>query len=124
MGDPSPAEAAAVFLSTEALKTDDFDCQACGACCAYSQEWPRFSLESDEDLDKIPEDLVAADLSGMRCEADRCLALDGTLGLHVGCRIYAVRPIVCRDCMPGDPECLMARARLTETLQRAAEAAA
>ena len=118
---PDPADPAAVaitFLTGEALKTEDFDCQACGACCAYSQEWPRFSLESDEDLAKIPDAYVAADMSGMRCEADRCVALDGTLGRHVGCRIYAVRPIVCRDCMPGDPECLMARDRLIETLQR------
>ncbi|OQP84943.1 zinc/iron-chelating domain-containing protein [Rhizobium rhizosphaerae] len=113
-----PATVARIFLSGEALKTEDFDCQACGACCAYSEEWPRFSLESDEDLAKIPEAYVSADLSGMRCESDRCVALEGTLGLHVGCRIYALRPIVCRDCMPGDPECLMARDRLTETLQQ------
>ena len=87
-----------------------FDCQSCGACCAYSAEWPRFSLESDEQLALIPEDLVAADLSGMRCENDRCLALGGEIGKHVACGIYAVRPEVCRACMPGDPECLMARA--------------
>ena len=22
-------------------------CQACGACCSFSQDWPRFSLEDD-----------------------------------------------------------------------------
>lgn len=87
----------------------EFDCQSCGACCAYSAEWPRFSLESDEQLALIPEAFVAADLSGMRCENDRCLALAGEIGKHVACTIYAVRPEVCRACMPGDPECLMAR---------------
>ena len=47
----------------------------------------------------------------MRCENDRCLALSGGIGKHVACTIYAVRPEVCRACMPGDPECLMARER-------------
>lgn len=88
---------------------EPFDCQACGACCAYSADWPRFSLESDEQLDAIPEAMVAADLSGMKFENGRCVALKGELGKCVGCTIYAARPIVCRDCMPGDPECLMAR---------------
>lgn len=88
---------------------DIFDCQACGACCAYSADWPRFSLESDEELALIPEKMVADNLNGMRFEAGRCTALKGELGKHVGCTIYAVRPLVCRDCMPGDPECLEAR---------------
>ncbi|MBO3759291.1 YkgJ family cysteine cluster protein [Ciceribacter sp. L1K22] len=88
---------------------DIYDCQACGACCAYSEDWPRFSLETDEQLDAIPEAMVATDLSGMKFENGRCVALNGELGKCVGCTIYTVRPIVCRDCMPGDPECLMAR---------------
>ncbi|MEY9533333.1 Fe-S-cluster containining protein [Sinorhizobium fredii] len=48
----------------------------------------------------------------MRCENDRCTALEGALGKFVACKVYAVRPIVCRTCMPGDDECLMARQRL------------
>ena len=44
-----------------------FDCQTCGACCSYSDEWPRFSLEEEAQLELIPEALVAADLGGMRC---------------------------------------------------------
>lgn len=86
-----------------------FDCQACGACCSYSADWPRFTLESDEDIARIPEALISADLSGMRCEGVRCLALKGEIGKQVACTIYAVRPQVCHACMPGDPECLMAR---------------
>jgi Fe-S-cluster containining protein len=96
-----------------AVPAEDFDCQTCGACCAYSSDWPRFSLESEEDLSRIPPDLVSADLGGMRCENGRCMALDGVLGEHVGCRIYAVRPIVCRTCLPGDDECLTARQALS-----------
>jgi len=99
---------------TLAVPTDDFDCQSCGACCSYSEDWPRFSLETDEELDLIPAEYVSADLGGMRCEDNRCSALDGKLGIHVGCKIYAVRPIVCRTCMPGDDECLMARHKLSQ----------
>ncbi|HXV30977.1 MAG TPA: YkgJ family cysteine cluster protein [Sinorhizobium sp.] len=91
---------------------ESFDCQRCGACCTYSADWPRFSLETDEELDRIPAEFVATDLGGMRCENDRCTALAGTPGGFVACKVYAMRPIVCRTCMPGDDECLMARDRL------------
>ncbi len=87
-----------------------FDCQSCGACCAYSADWPRFSTEEDEQLDRIPEKFVAADLSGMRCDGVRCSALVGEVGKHTACGIYELRPDVCRACMPGDDACLMARA--------------
>lgn len=87
----------------------DFDCQACGACCAYSAEWPRFTLEDDADIARIPPAMLAANGSGMRCDGDRCVALTGKVGEATGCGIYALRPIVCRDCLPGDEACLMAR---------------
>jgi uncharacterized protein len=86
-------------------------CQACGACCSYSQNWPRFTTEEDSALDLIPEKFVNDRLSGMRCEGDRCSALSGKVGIATSCTIYAVRPEVCRTCMPGDPECAMARRR-------------
>jgi hypothetical protein len=50
-------------------------CQACGACCSYSSNWPRFTTEDDEALDLIPEKFVNERLSGMRCDGDRCSAL-------------------------------------------------
>jgi Fe-S-cluster containining protein len=84
-------------------------CQACGACCAYSQNWPRFSTEDDAALDLIPPELVNAQGSGMRCDGDRCAALQGRIGVATACAIYAVRPEVCRTCLPGDVECAMAR---------------
>ncbi|MBR1250518.1 YkgJ family cysteine cluster protein [Bradyrhizobium sp. AUGA SZCCT0169] len=86
-------------------------CQACGACCSYSRNWPRFTIEDDADLDLIPEKFVNDRLSGMRCDGDRCSALSGKVGEATACTIYAVRPEVCRTCMPGDPECAMARKR-------------
>ncbi len=87
----------------ETSPPDIFDCQTCGACCAYQADWPRFSMETDEEIAKIPENFIAADLSGMRFEAGRCTALTGELGKHVGCAVYANRPHVCRTCMPGIP---------------------
>ena len=72
-------------------------------------EWPRFSLESDEDLARIPEALVDDALGRMRCEGDRCAALSGQVGKHTACTIYDIRPDVCRACEPGDEACLIAR---------------
>ena len=86
-------------------------CQACGACCDYSAEWPRFSLESDAALSLIPERFVAANQAGMRCDGNRCAALAGKVGVSTVCTIYAHRPEVCRACQPGDDACQMARTR-------------
>lgn len=102
-----PLDATPSFLLSQGSA---FDCQSCGACCAYSADWPRFSTEDDEQLDRIPEKFVAADLSGMRCEGNRCSALTGEVGRHTACGIYDLRPDVCRACMPGGADCLMARA--------------
>jgi Fe-S-cluster containining protein len=84
-------------------------CQSCGACCAYSAEWPRFSLESEAVLARIPPALVDEGRGRMRCEGNRCAALQGEVGKSTRCSIYDRRPDVCRACMPGDPECLIAR---------------
>lgn len=90
---------------------DPSPCLTCGACCAYSREWPRFTLEDDSQIERIPSQLVNDRQSGMRCEGDRCLALIGKIGLETRCAIYAVRPDVCRACQPGDDACNMARER-------------
>ncbi len=89
----------------------DSPCQACGACCSYSSNWPRFSTEDDAALALIPKDLVNERQSGMRCDGERCAALRGKVGVITSCAIYAVRPEVCRTCLPGDVECGMARRR-------------
>jgi uncharacterized protein len=88
-----------------------YDCQACGACCSYSAEWPRFSLESEAELDMIPRAYVDDARGRMRCAGDRCAALTGEVGVATSCAIHAVRPQVCRACLPGDAACLMARRR-------------
>lgn len=85
-------------------------CQACGACCAHSREWPRFTLESDAEIERIPAALIDESEAGMRCDGDRCAALRGEIGIATSCGIYDVRPMVCRECVPGDDACSMARA--------------
>ena len=86
-------------------------CRSCGACCAFSRTWPRFSLEHDDDLARIPRAFVDDARGRMRCDGDRCSALVGDVGVAATCAVYAVRPEVCRTCVPGDDECLMARRR-------------
>lgn len=82
-------------------------CRACGACCSYAADWPRFTLETDAAIARIPASLVGT--RGMRCIGDRCMALEGEVGRATSCTIYDVRPEVCRACLPGDEACAMAR---------------
>jgi len=100
MGGPSPAGAAA------------FDCRTCGACCAFSRDWPRFWTESAAEIERIPRHYRDGAAPRMRCDGDRCIALEGEVGHSTRCVIYADRPAVCRDCSPGDDACRMARAGL------------
>lgn len=86
-------------------------CQACGACCAYSADWPRFGLETPAQIEAIPRALVDDARGTMRCTGDRCVALSGEVGVATACTAYAVRPEVCRACLPGDASCALARAR-------------
>ncbi len=95
--------------ASDSTTRDSALCQACGACCAHSHEWPRFTLESDGEIDAIPAALIADNLAGMRCVDERCAALVGEIGNATACSVYTVRPIVCRECVPGDDACSMAR---------------
>jgi uncharacterized protein len=84
-------------------------CRTCGACCSFSFEWPRFSLEDDVALGRIPPALVDDEAGRMRCDGDRCAALLGDVGVSTSCAIYAIRPDVCQACVPGGDDCKMAR---------------
>jgi uncharacterized protein len=84
-------------------------CRACGACCAYAADWPRFTLEDDAALARIPPALVDPSGAGMRCTGNRCAALIGEIGRATSCAIYDLRPDVCRACQPGDDACTIAR---------------
>ena len=102
------APASSLLAAVEALDSDDV-CRTCGACCSYSADWPRFSLESEAQLERIPRQLVGDNEHGMRCTGDRCAALVGVVGRSTSCAIYPLRPDVCRACLPGDAECREAR---------------
>ncbi len=86
-------------------------CQTCGACCAYSADWPRFALETQEHFEAIPQEYVDDARGTMRCTGNRCVALEGEIGVATACAIYALRPEVCRACEPGDDSCVIARQR-------------
>jgi uncharacterized protein len=135
---PAPARAAQIFpdgtasimatpasgpLDATATQAEDDVCRTCGACCSYSAEWPRFSLESEAQLGLIPREFVAEDEHGMRCTVGRCAALVGTVGQSTSCAIYPLRPDVCRACSPGDAECHEARRHfgLSRLARRTAE---
>ncbi len=98
-------------LAASDIATDVSICQSCGACCAYSRDWPRFSTETDAAIARIPAAFVDDDLARIRCLGDRCSALVGEVGVSTSCALYAVRPDVCRACEPGDDACQMARAK-------------
>ncbi len=79
------------------------DCTNCGACCAFSDNWPEFV--PDDDVDDIPDRLIDMDHGRMKCNGDRCLALEGEIGKRTRCAVYAHRPAVCRDFEPGTEHC-------------------
>ncbi len=84
-------------------------CQSCGACCAFSRDWPRFTTEDECDLERIPRVFADHHAGRMQCDGDRCSALLGEVGVSTACAVYSVRPEVCRTCEPGDDACRMAR---------------
>ena len=77
------------------------DCESCGACCAYSWEWP--TLVGFRDGDGIPPYFLED--GRMRCDGNRCSALAGTLGEEVFCKVYENRPLVCREFAAGSESC-------------------
>ena len=104
-----------VTTGNEGIVTASLDaaalCRSCGACCAYSRDWPRFTTEDECDLHRIPHAFTDHHLGRMQCDGDRCAALVGEVGVATSCAVYSVRPEVCRACEPGDDACRMARQR-------------
>lgn len=90
------------------------DCLACGACCAtfrVSFYW------AEAVVFGLPDDLVEqltpwyACLAGTNAASPRCRALQGEVGSRVVCSAYGHRPSPCREVLPGDGRCLLARER-------------
>lgn len=94
-----------------------YDCTRCGACCfnppenvaegysEYIEVAPRDELRKKHELLRR----YVLEIDGrlhMRLLADqRCKALQGALGKHVRCSIYAFRPSPCRRVEAGSELC-------------------
>jgi Fe-S-cluster containining protein len=108
-------------MGTVAL--DAFDCQRCGACCANSAPNRRekfidyVEVRGRDRLSKEPKLLRTLTVVNGAGEThlklvgreQRCIALEGTLGDHVSCSIYDLRPRPCRVVEAGSKECLARR---------------
>src|SRR5207253_3008154 len=106
---PGPCEAVGVT----------FDCRSCGACCCntdenraenyfdYVEVTPRAALSRHPVLLRR---LTVLNRDGerhmkLRGREQRCVALEGVLGVEVSCAIYQLRPAGCRRVEPGSREC-------------------
>ena len=101
-----------------------FDCQSCGACCCNTPRnvEAKFSdyIEVDKSERLYQEERELLKKLGTRNkdgvfhlkligEEQRCIALEGDLGIEVTCGIYKYRPGGCKRVEAGDDECLKAR---------------
>jgi hypothetical protein len=88
------------------------DCRACGACCREGFESVTVGVR--EAVVWRQPDLVVR--NGPRFAllraGERCAALEEPSSGAYGCRIYQDRPQACREVMPGDRRCLVARRRV------------
>ncbi len=94
-----------------------YDCERCGACCINPPENVREGFDAYVEIgarDAIrqrPERLrrYARETGGklhMRILTDgRCIALSGSVGERVQCRIYFSRPSPCRRVQAGSELC-------------------
>jgi Fe-S-cluster containining protein len=93
-----------------------FDCQRCGACCAYFRVSFYWGEADDAPGGTVPVALTRPVNAHLRCMAGteqrpaRCVALAGEIGREVACTIYAQRSSSCQELQPGDEKCLRARA--------------
>jgi len=92
-----------------------FDCQACGACCAFfrvSFYWGETDVHSEGQVPQALTTAISPHLVAMRgttIKSPRCVALNGEIGQSVACSIYAQRSSTCRAFAMGTDECLKAR---------------
>ena len=101
----------------------DDHCTRCGACCAaFRVDFHRSELASAApcgvpDTLTVPVTANLVRLRGTDASPPRCIALEGRIGEHVRCTLYASRPSPCRDFAPyaalgiGEDACDRARSR-------------
>jgi Fe-S-cluster containining protein len=95
---------------------DEFDCQACGACCYGDDGWVHVDAADDARVDASERlrALVVMTRMGsyvrrsLRMLNGRCAGLADT-DTGVTCSVYADRPTVCRALKAGSEDCVRAR---------------
>lgn len=85
------------------------DCISCGACCVYGLI-PINRRDPEPLREYIELTLDNADVVIERAlprddEDGRCVNLNGTFGVEIGCKVYPDRPQVCRDFEAGSDRC-------------------
>lgn len=86
----------------EKVKAESYDCQSCGACCAWGGSvWYESQLPEEFD-----------DRGYVKRRKDgACIALVGEVFNACSCKVYTIRPEQCRGVRPGDRFCNRARNR-------------
>lgn len=78
-------------------------CLSCGACCAFYRASFYWGEANDVTPDGVPIELTEELTSlyrvmkGTNSAAPRCVALEGEVGRHARCAIYARRSSTCRS---------------------------
>ncbi len=90
---------------SEESATGQNPCMLCGACCASYQASFYWAEADDSTEGGVPVRMtvrVSAFRRAMRRDGDgRCVALRGTPGGRVSCKIYDRRPSTCRNFEPA-----------------------
>lgn len=85
------------------------DCMTCGACCASSPcigVSPAEKVPVEDFWEITADDGIVVDRFLKRTdETFSCVALEGTIGEQVSCRIYEQRPRACRLFEAGSDKC-------------------
>ncbi len=87
------------------------ECISCGACCvAHVCVGVRPGEDGDpaDQWEIVPEsdtDLVVDVYIRRDADTQACVALEGTIGENVACRIYETRPSMCRHFEAGSDRC-------------------
>ena len=102
------------------------ECLRCGACCfAGDPRYVRVTGDDHERLGDLAEEYTRfiENRCYMRVEQDICAALqiDAERG-EFRCRLYPLRPEICRTLQPGSPQCQAERQRKAERARRRLEA--
>lgn len=99
-------------------------CITCGACCACFRT-SFYWAESDLAIpDGVPHELTdhlqghLLVMKGTDNRTPRCIALEGSIGGQVRCRIYEQRPTACRNFSPPQEEGTTVNERCNEARRK------